>query len=173
MILSPGTVVRLLIPDYQVITPKTAVANGYTNPREDTVDIAPLVEYWQHNPNYGMEMGLSSYSHPTYASRSQKSLANDLSYLEFSFKVKSVAATYNQATGLGDITVNAPSGTLPYTYLISYDSIQPLDSIWNNIKDSTLIDSTFFLKEKIIPGLIHFPAWSVKSTLSLYLTIMV
>jgi len=78
-------------PAYQVISPKTSVVNGYTNDRNDQIDILPLMQYWQSNPNYGLEMALSSYNHTEFSSRSQKSLSNDIGYLEICFDVKSAS----------------------------------------------------------------------------------
>ena len=73
----------------QVISLKTATPNGYTTDRHDLIDLNPLVTYWQSNPNYGFEMSLSNYNHPTYASRSHLTLGGtNQGYFEFSFKIK-------------------------------------------------------------------------------------
>ena len=127
-------------PMYQVISAKTEVNNGYSNDRRDTIGIIPLIEYWQGgNENYGLELALSSYAHTHYAARTQKRLAKNVSYLEFSFKVKPpVSSTYDEATGLGEILVNVPDGLgpLPYTYLIGTQSIGTLSEMWGAIPDS-------------------------------------
>ena len=139
-------------PMYQAISAKTEVNNGYSNDRRDTIDMIPLINYWQGgNENYGLEMALSSYAHTHYAARTQKRLAKNVSYLEFSFKVNTpISSTYDETTGLGEILVNVPDGLgpLPYTYLLSYDSIPNLNNIWQSVKASNLIDSTSFFQGK-------------------------
>lgn len=47
----------------QVYVPKTPLASGYAN-GVDTMNILPLVQYWQTHPNYGFEMKLASYNNP-------------------------------------------------------------------------------------------------------------
>lgn len=51
----------------------------------------------------------------------------------------------------GEIQVSAPKGhPLPYKYLISYEPLPDLDSIWTTIKDSVPIDSvTFFAGNEV------------------------
>ncbi|MCG8577706.1 MAG: hypothetical protein MI810_22685, partial [Flavobacteriales bacterium] len=66
--------------------------------------------------------------------------------LKLSFTVKEqVVTSFNDTTNLGEITVNAPAGNLPYKYLISLDGPLPsLDTIWTAIKDSIPVDSSTF-----------------------------
>ncbi len=83
------------------------------------------------------------------ALRSQKKF-NGGSFFKISYTVKEkLVASYDEEKEEGSITVNAPSGQLPYTYLISYDSIPSLDTLWANLKDSTDIDSAFFFQGKV------------------------
>ncbi|MGV6862649.1 MAG: DNRLRE domain-containing protein [Putridiphycobacter sp.] len=132
----------------KVILPPSSNPNGYTT-TTDTISIIQLMEYWQTNPNYGMEIALTYYDYPKTAHRAQRKF-NGGSFFKFSFTVKEkLVASYDEEKEEGSITVNAPSGQLPYTYLISYDSIPSLDTLWANLKDSTDIDSAFFFQGKV------------------------
>ncbi|MEX1002682.1 MAG: DNRLRE domain-containing protein [Crocinitomicaceae bacterium] len=127
-----------------------------TNPaghvlRDDTVDLKPFVDFWQNNPdqNYGFKMEIAEFPPSTWArllyGSSDHTTAADRPKFVLSFEVKSTITTeWNDTTGLGEIVVNAPNGELPYTYLLSRDSLPPLDSLWHAVKDSIPIDSATF-----------------------------
>jgi len=122
--------------------------NGFSY-EDDTINLIPFMEYWQTNPNYGIEMELTNLNYPTYNNRDHNTLNNG-SYLEIKFKVKPVlTASYDEVKEEGSILVNAPNGDLPYTYLISYQPIPDLQTIWNSVKDSLGIDSVLFFQGKI------------------------
>lgn len=137
-------------PSNSVYSIKTAVNNGSTAERKDTIDMLPLVNYWKTNPNYGFEMAVENYNQASYSTRDHKKLlGNDNGFFEISFNVESpISPEYNESTELGSITVNAPSGSLPFTYLISYDSIPQLAEIWAGVKDSIPMDSITFFSGK-------------------------
>ncbi len=110
----------------------------------DTLSLLPFVEYWQANPseNYGFEIALNSYNHIQYANRDYKSTAGNTNFVLFEFSVKQVlVAEFDDETNMGSLTVNAPSGSLPYTYLINTEPIGTLTSVWNEIKMLEAIDS--------------------------------
>ncbi len=132
----------------QLYLPKTSNANGYTS-GEDAIDISSLVEYWQHNPNYGFELKLADYNNPRATHRSYADFSKTtLGRIELSFEVKPIKSTYDASKGSGEITVSAPDGILPYTYLISTKPIPDLDELWSTIPDSIIIDSTSFFSGK-------------------------
>lgn len=132
----------------KVILAPSSNPNGYSSGM-DTIDIRSMMTYWQNNPNYGLEIALTEYEQPKGAHRTQRKFGGG-SYFNLTFKVKEkLIASYDEEKEEGSITVNAPDGNLPYTYLISYDSIPSLDTLWANIKDSTFIDSTFFYQGKV------------------------
>ena len=130
-----------------VILPKSSNPHGYSH-EGDIVNVKSLMEYWQTNPNYGLKIDLTNYEYQRPALRRQRKIGGG-SYFRFSYTVKSeLTATFNETTNKGTIVVDAPDGELPYTYLISYDPISDLQTIWNGIKDSIQIDSTFFFRGK-------------------------
>lgn len=133
----------------KVYIPTTTV-NGYEQ-RNDTIDILSMVPYWQEHPDeyYGIEFALNTYDQPQLAHRDYGSSDYQSHNMIVSFTVKpKIETVFHDSLGLGDITVNAPAGELPYTYLIGTDSLPDLSQIWNFIKDSTQIDSTFFFQGK-------------------------
>jgi len=139
----------------QVILPKTPKPHGYSGGL-DTINIKPLMEYWQTNPNYGLEIDLTNYEYPKSAQRTQRKIGLG-SYFRFSFRVKSkLTPTFNETTNRGTIVVDAPEGELPYTYLINVKPIPSLGVIWDEIKGSIPIldsipvtDSLTFFRGKI------------------------
>ncbi|MBI3136217.1 MAG: DNRLRE domain-containing protein [Bacteroidetes bacterium] len=136
-------------PTNRVAIPATTT-NGYEL-KNDTVDILGFIPYWQSNPgeNFGFELALQSYSQGDYASRHYSSSDDAGHNLMVSYTVKpKIETVYYDSLGTGNITVNAPAGELPYTYLIGYNQIPSLNDIWNNIKDSIDIDSTVFFRGK-------------------------
>lgn len=126
----------------------TTTTNGLEN-RDDTISILPLVPFWQQNPteNFGIQLALNSYNQAASAYRSYVSSDIGGTFgLMVSYTVKPrIETVFYDSLDLGDITVNAPAGELPFTYLIAYDTLPVLDSIWVVIKDSAYVDSlTFF-----------------------------
>jgi len=114
----------------------------------DTLNLLGFVEFWQLNQdeNYGIEMsvnyGQSQNSHRHFK---PSKFINTGPNLKLSFTVKDpLVASFDEATGLGSIEVNAPSGELPYTYLIGYESMPTMSQIWNSMKDSINVDSSTF-----------------------------
>ncbi|MFT5823663.1 MAG: hypothetical protein ACI8ZM_004925 [Crocinitomix sp.] len=134
--------------NYRVNVPTTTYIGYDPVHNLDTVDILTLVEYWQDNPanNYGFEMALETYGATQYASRDYKSGNTNQNYVYFEWSViMDVSATYDAETQLGAIEVNAPDGSpLPYKYLISYNPLPELSTIWTAIKDSIPVDSATF-----------------------------
>ncbi len=111
----------------------------------DTVDILSFVEYWQDNPNHGFEMALETYGATQFASREYKSSITNSNFVYFEWSVKeAVEVAFNDTTNTGTLTVNAPTGILPYTYLINTQPLGTLADIWAEIGDSTLVDSLNF-----------------------------
>jgi len=121
--------------------------------RDDEFDLLNYVEYWQQNPNenFGVELSLQNYG----ANRS--SFLSYYSYdggvpekrpvFELSFEINNrLTAEFNESTNEGSISVDAPGGNLPYTYLISHAPISSLDVMWQGLNDSLQsIDSTLFI----------------------------
>lgn len=118
--------------------------------RRDSVDLLPFVEYWQEHPNYGFRAELANQNQGDFANRGyRRPYSNNTGFLQVSFRVKpKIETTFDEETYLGEITVNAPAGDLPYTYLISEKYIPGLDTIWNNVKDSLGMDSIVFFQGK-------------------------
>ncbi|NOQ74892.1 MAG: DNRLRE domain-containing protein [Crocinitomix sp.] len=134
--------------NYRVNVPTTTYIGYDPVHNLDTVDILTMVEYWQDNPsdNYGFEMALETYGATQYASRDYKSANTNANYVYFEWSViEAVSATYDDDTQLGSVVVNAPEGSpLPYKYLISYNPLPELSTIWTAIKDSIPVDSATF-----------------------------
>ncbi|MCG8577590.1 MAG: hypothetical protein MI810_22105, partial [Flavobacteriales bacterium] len=126
-----------------------------TSTARDTVNILDFIEYWQANPtqNYGMEMSISDLNQAGGAHRQYYDFNFGLAsgpLLKLSFTVKEqVVTSFNDPTNLGEITVNAPAGDLPYKYLIGYEPLPVLDTLWNVVKDSIPVDSATFYKGNI------------------------
>ncbi|MCH2229180.1 MAG: DNRLRE domain-containing protein, partial [Crocinitomicaceae bacterium] len=116
--------------------------------RDDIIDILDFVEFWQRDSteNHGFDFSLNSYSNLAYTrliyGSSDRTVAADRPELHLKFTVKpKLEIEWDNNNHDGDITVNAPAGNLPYTYLISKDSLPIMDSLWSYLKDSTGIDS--------------------------------
>ncbi len=126
----------------------TTTAIGFDNTHaRDTVSLLPFVEEWQANPsqNFGFEIALETYGAADYANRNYYTTYQNRTWLYVRFEVNNgLTATFYDSTNTGSIAVEAPTGTLPYTYLISAAPIGTLQSIWDEIKDSTFIDSVSF-----------------------------
>ncbi len=130
---------------YLPTTPTNGFEQGILT---DSVSLLPLVEFWQNNPtqNYGFEVALDSYDNPQYVNRDYRSPG----YLYVRFEVKEpFVKTFNDTTDFGAISLEIPGYTLPYTYFISRDTIPSLNDIWDNIKDSTSIDSAYLFQGKV------------------------
>ena len=140
-----------------VHTPNSEHIGQSHTPRSeiDTVSLLNLIAHWQDNPtpsgNYGFEMVLDTYGQSEYAQRTYvSSYQLRKNYLRLEFTVKEpISSTFDDASNTGTITVNAPDGDLPYTYLISQAPIGTLQSIWDAIKDSTFVDSADFFQGDI------------------------
>jgi len=130
--------------------PTTEVIGYDTLDLFDSLSILPFVEYWQDNPskNYGFEIALESYNQTQYASRNYKGSSSNKNFIEFEFRLNpSISSTYNETTNTGEISVNAPKGNpLPYTYLLSYNSLPEMNDIWQVVKDSIDQDSVTFFR---------------------------
>lgn len=134
-------------PSIQVTVPTTTYIGYDPVHKIDTINILSFVEYWQENPNHGFEIALETYGATQFASREYKSSLTNNNYVYFEWSVKeAVSATYDEDTQLGTVAVSAPQGSpLPYKYLISYNPLPELSTIWTAIKDSIPVDSaTFF-----------------------------
>lgn len=124
----------------------------------DTINMMPFVDYWLTYPdlNYGFEVALSDYNQTQYVKRSYSGANHNFNFIEFEFSVKeAVAAEWNDTTNLGSITVNAPAGDLPYTYLIGVDPIGTLTDVWNQM-DTTYMDSISFFTADIDTTVFEF-----------------
>lgn len=84
-----------------------------------------------------------------YSSNDTKVSQSYLPNIKITYYPNSVESTFNDSTKLGEITVNAPAGDLPYTYLLSYDTIPSLSNLWDGMKDTIPVDSTSFFSGKI------------------------
>ncbi|MBD3638023.1 MAG: DNRLRE domain-containing protein [Crocinitomicaceae bacterium] len=146
---------------HPTITTTNQVNIPETNPtgyvfRDDNIDILNFVQYWQSNPseNYGFELALNSFTEVPWVrliyGSSDVSTLSERPIFELSFDVKpSVTASWDETEELGSITVNAPNGELPYTYLIGYEPIPDLNELWPNVRDSVSMDSTEFFGGKV------------------------
>ncbi len=127
----------------------TTTTIGFDPNNIDTVAIDSFINYWQANPtqNFGFEVAMASYNNPQMALRGYFPNHNNRTFLELEFTVKAPVETiFDEETATGTLTVNAPSGhPLPYKYLISYESLPDLNTLWQSVKDSIPVDSlTFF-----------------------------
>ena len=130
----------------RVSLPETG-ATGYTY-EEYHVDVLHFINYWQDNPteNHGLELSLKDFDMTSSARLgfSSSAVPSKKPQLILTYRVKGpVETSFDETTGLGTIEIQAPeTGQLPYKYLISYEPLPILDSIWN---DTIGIDSlTFF-----------------------------
>lgn len=124
-------------------------ANTYTM-RFDTLDILKFVEYWQNNTNNGFELALQNYNQQSTALLDYESSDYGSPNLILSYTViPPVQTSFNDETNMGTITVNAPQGNLPYTYLINTAPIGTLQDAWNNIGDTSIIDSATFFNGQV------------------------
>jgi hypothetical protein len=113
---------------------------GFEN-RNDTLDILGFVPYWQQHPDesFGYEMAIQDNPQPAqgslgYGSSDHGTINHNLMV---SFTVRpQIETNWVDSLGRGSITVNAIAGELPYKYLISYDTLPVLDTIWYAIRDS-------------------------------------
>lgn len=136
---------------FRVHLPATGMIGTDTIHTRDTVSLLSFYNFWQKNPhlNYGVEIALNSYDAPESSSRSYRGTEPNNNYIELEYTVApSVQTVFNDTTGLGEIIINAPSGELPYTFLVGTSEISSMNQIWNDIKNSTRMDSTYFFSGK-------------------------
>lgn len=137
----------------RLVINETSPAGAVT--RNDTINIRAFVDYWQENPeqNYGIDISLKKYvqsanAYLRYYSYDNTTSANRPCF-HFSYSLPDqVVSQYFDSTGLGNIVITVPDGELPYTYLISYDTIPDLSDLWDNVKDSVQVDSLDFFEGK-------------------------
>lgn len=139
-----------VINKHQIQIPATTTIGYEQNHTWDAVDIGPFVAYWQENPaqNYGFEIALANYNFTQYAQRSYKSHQENNHFVYFEFTVKAGDnTTYDDEKKKGTLTVTAPSGsTGPYKYLLSYEPLPDLTTLWNGIKDEVPITQASFFQ---------------------------
>ncbi|MCG8573614.1 MAG: hypothetical protein MI810_01925, partial [Flavobacteriales bacterium] len=114
-----------------------------------------FIEYWQANPtqNYGMEMSISDLNQAGGAHRQYYDVNFGLAsgpLLKLSFTVKpQLKIDFVDSLDHGSITLNSPSGSLPYRYMISHNPIGSLTDVWNTLNDTITNDSITFFRGDI------------------------
>lgn len=128
----------------------TTTTIGNDPDRRDSVDLLPFVEYWQEHPNYGFRAELANQNQGDFANRGyRRPYSNNTGFLQVSFRVKpKIETTFDEETYLGEITVNAPAGDLPYLYILAKDSIINLDTLYQTfLNDSIPFDSNLIFND--------------------------
>ncbi len=137
-------------PSIQVTVPTTTYIGYDPVHKIDTINILSFVEYWQENPNHGFEIALETYGATQFASREYKSSLTNSNYVYFEWSVKEAVQTaFNDTINKGSLTINAPSGNLPYKYLINTQPLGSLAQSWATLGDTTLIDSLDFFTPNV------------------------
>ncbi len=122
-----------------------------------SLDIIDFVEFWQENPNqnHGVELALKDFADQTAPSRlgfasSDVSNGKQIKFtLSYSVDAQELESTFNDTTNTGTLTVNAPSGNLPYTYLINGAPLGELIDVWNELDAPQFVDSISFFEGNI------------------------
>ncbi len=108
-----------LATDQIINLPKTSNPNGYTH-TDDTINIKPLVEYWQTNPNYGFLISLEDYNSTKTSFRQYRDFSKiSQGRFEASFSVKPPKVNASVSVTNESIIVSTEGGVAPYTYLWS------------------------------------------------------
>ncbi|MBI3134279.1 MAG: DNRLRE domain-containing protein [Bacteroidetes bacterium] len=128
---------------------QTSPAGAVT--RNDTLNILNFVEKWQEYPdsNFGIDLSLKKYTQSAdaylrYYSTDNSTASNRPGFALTYSLPEQLVTNFVDSLGTGTISLVAPNGELPYTYLISYDTLPVFDSIWYSVKDSIAIDSADF-----------------------------